>query len=252
MENVFYINRNVDTNRNIYMQNQLTRLGILGTRVEAVEGNLLFNDNSYREKVQDILKIDKRYFEPEWVLNRSNFKVMTSLPTSVYPRFGLYLSTIKALMTAQDHGLNSCTILEDDAIIKSNVKTAVVPEADVVYLGGTFLGPHDSDDELIKIKSDRLKVFGTFGYIVQDINSILKILKAPFQDGQSFDKHADWRSGNIKLRAQSIDNFYKNYFQKYGNCFFINPQSVTHPLDNLSTINKKQYNYEKCGLRFKY
>jgi len=253
MDNCYYINLMESTERNRYMQNQLSKNNININRVQAIRGHLL-RTAAYRDLVSELLEINPKYLKDEWLLNRSNFKTLSMNIDYILPRFGLYLSTIRALIQARNDGHSSCVILEDDCEI---VKPIRIPDinADIIYLGATFQGDRytDGDKKIIKVEPDKIKLFGTFGYYVKDIKSMLRILKSPFQIAKKgYDKHKDWRSGHIKLRCQNIDNFYKNYFQKYGNCYFLNPCPIIHPHDNISTINTASFDYNKNGLRFLY
>ena len=235
MDNCYYINLPTSKDRNRYMMNQLSKNNIDIHRVSGIRG-LGLKTKEFRMIVSNMLEIDEKYLEEEWLSCRSNFKTLSSDIDYILPRFGLYLSTIRALMQAQKDGHKSCVILEDDCIINQPI---AIPKIENAYI--------------IKVEPKKIKLFGTFAYYIQDIKSMLRILKSPFQPGpKGYDKHKDWRSGHIKLRCQNIDNFLKNYFQKYGNCYFINPSPVIHPPDNISTINTTLFDYSKNGLRFLY
>ena len=254
MDNCYYINLPTSKDRNRYMMNQLSKNNIDIHRVSGIRG-LGLKTKEFRMIVSNMLEIDEKYLEEEWLSCRSNFKTLSSDIDYILPRFGLYLSTIRALMQAQKDGHKSCVILEDDCIINQPIAIPKIENADIIYLGATFQGDRytKADEYIIKVEPKKIKLFGTFAYYIQDIKSMLRILKSPFQPGpKGYDKHKDWRSGHIKLRCQNIDNFLKNYFQKYGNCYFINPSPVIHPPDNISTINTALFDYSKNGLRFLY
>ena len=249
--NIFYINLDKSVERKNYMEQQASKKGLDINRISGIYGLDLLNQK-YREKVSNILNINERYLQTNWLLSRSNFKTMSCDINYILPRFGLYLSTIKLLQQAKASGFNNCVVLEDDSIILDEIVVPNIENADIIYLGATFQGERYSNEKIIKVHPDKIKLYGTFAYYVNDIDSMLKVLLAPFQDGKAYDKNPGWRSGTIKLRCQNIDSFLKNYYQKYGDCYFLNPAIVEHPVENISTINKKQYNYGKNNLRFKY
>ena len=248
---IFYINLDKSIERREYMEKQAIDKGLIINRVSGIYGLNLLNQK-YRKNISKILKLDERYLEPDWLLCRSNFKTMSSNINYILPRFGLYLSTIKLLEQAKACGLNNCIVLEDDSIILDKIVVPDIKNADIIYLGATFQGERYSNEKIIKVDPGKIKLYGTFAYYVNDIDAMLKVLRAPFQDGKAYDKNPEWRSGTIKLRCQNIDSFLKNYYQKYGDCYFLNPAQIEHPVENISTINKKQYNYGKNNLRFKY
>lgn len=253
MDNCYYINLMESPERDNYMKNQLSKNNININRVQAIKGRCL-KDEPFKCLVSALLDIDKKFLTEEWLLNRSNFKTLSRDIDYILPRFGLYLSTLRALQQAQNDGHKSCVIMEDDCIIKDKIEIPDI-NADIIYLGATFQGERYTvgDKKIIKVEADKIKLFGTFAYYVKDIKSMIRILKSPFQIGKKgYDKHEDWRSGHIKLRCQNIDNFFKNYYQKYGNCYFLNPCPVIHPHDNISTINSRAFDYGKNGLRFLY
>ena len=250
MLNIFYINMDKNTDRNDFMIQQLNKYDYKINRIAGIDG-LKLKDFDYRNKISSMLNIDTAYLVEPWLKCRSNFKTMSSNIDYILPRFGLYLSTIKLIKTAIMNGLNSCVILEDDAIIKNEIKIPNI-DADLIYLGATFKGDRYAEGELICVDPKKIVLFGTFGYYVNNCQAFLKVLEAPFQGGRSFDKHVLWRSGNIKLRCQNIDSFIKNHYQMNGTVYFVNPQTISHPTKNISTINTKQYNYSNNNLRFEY
>ena len=72
---------------------------------------------------------------------------------------------------------------------------------------------------------------GGFAYIIptrEKIIEIYNVLMSVFNQGKAHDKHKDWRSGVPKMRAQAIDLAYVNHFQKNGNCYILNPVSISH------------------------
>ena len=236
--------------------------------IDAIHGISLMNPK-YRARIAEELKIPYIKLGPDWVSKRSNFKTMTNSLVSILPRFGLYLSTIKSLKYAIKNNYDHVLIMEDDAMLKTTGDIDIEldkneHEPDLVYLGGTcnkscyneFLSlPHQTESKLYSIKPHKLKLYGTFGYVIfgqKKIAEILRILLSVFNDGKSRDKHPDWRSGDIKLRCQAIDLFFINHFQKRGNCKIVYPTLVEHPLCNLSTIDlfpKKKHKLKSYNLK---
>tara|TARA_R110000803_G_scaffold192410_1_gene255235 strand:- start:13 stop:774 length:762 start_codon:yes stop_codon:yes gene_type:complete len=253
MKNIYYLNLDENTERRFEMEAQFDKCGFTGKRIESIKGSLLKNED-YAKLISDTLGIDLKYLNEKWLKNRSNFKTMSNNIDFILPRFGLYLSTIKAIQTALKNGDEDCIILEDDAIITGKIEIPVL-DCDLIYLGATFKGEKYCDGETILVDPKRIKLFGSFGYYIKNLKETLKVLLSVFQEGKSYDKPvpAEWRySLYIKRRCQSIDLFYINYYQKYGIVYFLNPQPISHPNINTSTINKSQYKYSKNGLRFKY
>tara|TARA_R110000765_G_scaffold163464_1_gene268345 strand:- start:240 stop:995 length:756 start_codon:yes stop_codon:yes gene_type:complete len=251
MESIYYLNLAENTTRRIEMEGQLEKYDIVGNRIESIKGIALKNLH-YKTLVSASLGIDMKYLDEEWLLNRSNFKTMSSDIDFILPRFGLYLSTIKAIQTAIKNGDEDAIILEDDAIVTGKIEIPNKIDCDLIYLGATFKGENYGGGETILVDPNRIKLYGTFGYYIKNLRETLGVLLSPFQDGGGKDKHPLWRDSKVKLRCQSMDMFYINYYQKYGTVYFMNPQPISHPIINTSTINKTQYKYFKNGLRFKY
>ena len=252
---IYYLNLNESENRRDFMELQSEKLKKKFIRIPGVNGAKL-KDRCYSHltAIRSGLTIDQ--CRPAYYMNRTNFKTMSMNIDNILPKVGLYLSTIIALRTAIKNKSQGCIILEDDAIINS-LDIPPIDDADIIYLGGTISGSsYDEEKNIIKIYPDRVKIYGTFGYCIPTLPKmveILQILLSPYIDGfKGYDKHQDWRSGRVKLRVQSIDLFFINYFQKYGNCFLLNPLQIEHPLDNESTINNKPFDYKKNNLRFRW
>ena len=245
----YYINLDRSIDRKNEMEKQFLKYNIDGERIQAVDGSRLLTDEKYKRIISIMTDIDEKYLNENWLIDRSNFKTLSRLMNFIAPRFALYLSTILALKTCIEQGENSLVLFEDDCVILQELQIPYIKDADLIYLGGTFSGK-GFDSPIIKVKNPDLKVYGSFSIYIPDCKKILKVLMSPFQSGPSKDKHPDWRSGDVKLRVQAIDLFYVNHFQKYGNCYVLNPSQITHPENNISTINKKMRNYIKLGLRF--
>jgi hypothetical protein len=250
MKSIYYLNLSENTTRQVEMEEQLKKFEYKGNRIESIKG-LELKNLRYRLLVSGSLNLNIKYLNEDWLLNRSNFKTMSNDINYILPRFGLYLSTIKAIQTAIKNGDDDAIILEDDAIINGKLDVPDI-ECDLIYLGATFKGEKYCDGEVIEVDPNRIKLYGTFAYYIKNLKETLKLLLSPFQEGGGKDKHPLWRDPNVKLRSQSIDMFYINYYQKYGKVYFINPQPISHPTINISTINKTQYKYFKNGLRFNY
>lgn len=252
---IYYLNLNESENRRDYMELQSEKLQKKLNRIPAVNGSKL-KDRCYSHltAIRAGLTIDQ--CRPAYYLNRTNFKTMSMNIDNILPKVGLYLTTIIALKTAIKNKSQGCIILEDDAIINS-LEIPPIDNADIIYLGGSISGSsYDEEKTIIKINPEKVKIYGTFGYCIptfEKMKEILQVLLSPYIDAfKGFDKHDNWRSGQVKLRVQSIDLFFINYFQKYGNCYLLNPLQIDHPLENNSTIINKQYNYKKNNLRFSW
>ena len=218
--NILYINLAKSIDRNIDIKSHLKDHNLEGHRINAIDGRRL-KCEQYRKIVADELDIDEYKLEPEYWLNRSNFNSLSRDIDNILPRVGCFLSHIKVLLYAQKQDYDGVCIFEDDVIIKDSIHDElVIPDnTDIMYLGGIFSftePPSPNDNPTIRI-NNLFKLFATSAYIIptrEKITEILNILYSIFNEGKSRDKHKDWRSGHIKLRALSIDRFFINYFQK--------------------------------------
>lgn len=258
--NIVYINLDKRKDRNKIFKNQFKN--IKTKRISAINGLKLTN-KEYREKISNELNIPIDKLIPTFWSNRSNFKSMNKKLEQILPKVGCYLSHLKAIQYAIQKKWSNILILEDDAKTLPNTfsKDFNLPKkCDITYFGGLFwhLEKHNKNiNKWIKINPHKLKLLGTFAYGLNNKNVIMDIynvMRSVFIDSvKSFDKHVDWRSGNIKMRAQSIDFFYTNYFQKYGICYVKNPVLFTHIENDHSDISpfygtttkrwKHNYNY---------
>ena len=259
---ILFINLEKDKKRKEKLVKQLKKYNLKYQRINAVFGKDLLN-KPYRDKLSKELNIPEIKLRPEYWLNRSNFKSLSRDLKNILPRVGLFLSHLRALKYACDNKLDKIVILEDDAIILPTIlqKLMVPINTDIYYLGGTFsnIEKHvkKNKNEFIFIDPEKFKLFGTFGYLIPSFNKIIEILGvlySVFNEGPSKDKHELWRSGKIKLRAQSIDRFYVNWFQKFGTCYVTNIVKIYHPEDEAdeSSINLKKFSYKKHNLKFYY
>ena len=261
--NILYINLKEHEKRNKIFINNFAKYNITTKRIEAINGKKLGN-KQYRKYISKQLNIPEHKLEPEWWLNRSNFNSLSRSIDNILPRVGLFLTHIKCLLYALNNNYNGVVLLEDDSIPLSNVKQKLtIPKnTDIYYLGGTFSqiekpNVKNINKKYIRCDPNKFKLYGTFAMLIPNYNKIyeiLNVLYSVFNEGKSKDKHPDWRTGNIKLRALSIDRFYVNHFQKNGYCYVINKVRFTHPEGNNdnSTINNKKFNYKKHKLTFYY
>jgi hypothetical protein len=267
---IYYINLDDSVERKKKLINNLNKYDLKSNRVSAINGRRLIEDE-YRIKISRLLNVDENKLKPDYWLNRSNFKSLSTDINNILPRVGIFLSIMYAIKTAIENNENGAIFLEDDAIPMKNIlDNLLIPnDTDIFYLGGTFQHLEQAkqsqakqsqakqSNQTIKIDSTQLKLYGAFAFLIpsnKKLIEIKKVLYSIFNDGVSKDKHNDWRSGAIKLRAQSIDRFFVNWFQKYGNCYVTNLVKFYHPTDeeDVSTINRKKFNYKKHKLTFHY
>ena len=245
--NCVYINLDNRTDRNKLFIEQYKQISEKNPyRISAINGHSL-DSLSYRNKVAKELEIKEANLRPEFWLNRRNFKTMISDKQKIMGRVGCFLSHLKAMKIAIRHNWKNILVLEDDVKLLPGSETIdfVPPKnSDLCYLGGMFWHlnkqPPKKETHWIKIDPTALKLIGTFAYCINNtktINDIYNLCKSVFIEGKGRDKDPNWRLGKIKMRAQAIDFLYINYFQKYGNCFVINPIVFTHFEDLGSNIS---------------
>ena len=245
--NCVYINLDKRTDRNKIFIEQYKRIsGKKPYRISAINGHLL-DDKTYRNKVGKDLNIREQYLLPEFWLNRRNFKTMITDKQKIMGRVGCFLSHLKAMKIAISKNWKNILVLEDDVKLLMGSETIdfVPPKnSDLCYLGGMFWHlnkqPREINSKWIKIDPTALKLIGTFAYCINNkktIQDIYNLCRSVFIEGKGHDKHPDWRLGKIKMRAQAMDFLFINYFQKYGNCFVINPILFTHFEDLGSNIS---------------
>ena len=215
-------------------------------RIDAVNGHKL-NDKNYRKKISRELNIPESKLREEFWTDRSNFKTMINDKKKIMGRVGCFLSHMKCMKLAIEKNWSNILVLEDDIKVlpHSKNRTLNLPKnSDIIYLGGMFWHlnkqPPNTKNDLIRINPLQLKLIGTFSYCVinkQTIKDIYNLCNSVFIGGKGHDKHPDWRSGKVKMRAQAMDFFYINYFQKLGNCFVVNPIIFSHNEDLGSNIS---------------
>ena len=245
---ILYINLKEDTEKRKRIEHQLDSLKLSYTRVDAVRGSKLRN-LAYRKKISKLLNVPMNKLSYKFWTDRKNFKTMCNSHSKILNKVGCYLSHLLAMIIANKKNLKSVVILEDDADIQNNYnKDIKVPkDADMVYIGGSFFQKEDKIPKylrkLIKVDTDIFKIAGTFGYIIPNSNTIqdiINVTKSVFLPGKGKDKHKDWRTGKIRLRAQAMDFMYINFFQKYGNCYLVNPIMIIHKEQGSNICNNRQ------------
>ena len=255
--NILYINLEKDLDKNIRMKELLDKLGLSYNRIEAIYGKQLKN-KQYRKKISSILDVPQVKLASSYWMDRKNFKTMTSYESAVLNKVGCYLSHLLAIQTAIDNGFDNVMILEDDIQPLSNINQSfTVPKnADIFYLGGSFFHQKQSlnptSKKTVAIDTNFLKVNGTFAYIIPSRKKMLDIynvLMSVFLDGKGKDKSPNFRSGNVRLRAQSIDFAYINHFQTQGSCYLVNPVMISHE-EMGSNISNNRAKYKLSHILF--
>ncbi len=247
---ILYINLKEDTEKRKRIEHQLDSLKLNYTRVDAVRGSEL-SKLAYRKKIGNLLGIPMTKLKVNYWTDRKNFKTMCKYPDAIMKKVGAYLSHLYAIKIAKDKNLSKILILEDDAnFLDNSNKSFIVPKnADIMYLGGSFFNKVEKTPKLlkrvIKLDTDIIKLVGAFALLIpskQKINDINNVLRAVFLPGKGKDKHKDWRTGTIRLRAQALDFVYLNFFQKFGNCYLVNPVMIEHKeLGSNICNNRKKY-----------
>lgn len=250
---VVYINLQKDIEKSKILQSNLKKAGFSEyQRIDAVYGKNL-KDAGYRKKIGAALGVPADKLKPSFWLDRSNFKTMSPYEHVVLPKVGCYLSHLLAIKTALEKGYNGVLVLEDDSFPLKNIKTkfTIPKDADVYYLGGTFFHQKqnikENNSKHILLNPEELKLCGTFSYILPNKEKMLdmyNLFMSVFNDEEkSNDIHAEWRTGYPKMRAQSADFMYINYFQKYGTSYVINPVLFSHKeMGSNIGENRKTYN----------
>lgn len=238
VENIIYINLLRDENRREYMEKQIRDNNILfeTRRVEAIDGRKMLYNKKYRQYISEEYNIPLEKLDPEYIMSKRNFNTQSRNEEVVYSRLGCLLSHITTIETALSLDMEHVLILEDDVIIKDNIrnKFKCPDDADIVYFGGTFISKKEhkkTQKKIIKIDSDKIQVCGTFGYLIPTREKMLemtKVMRSFLLDGAGKNKPDNWRSGDIRCIARPVDMFYYNYYQKNGNSYFLNPQRVIH------------------------
>jgi hypothetical protein len=244
--NIVYINIDDRQDRRKSIEKQLKSNGLNATRISAVYG-IKLREKKYREKISYAkggIPVPEQKLRPKFWMNRSNFKSMISDETLILGRVGCFLSHLKCYKYALDKGWDNILILEDDVRLLPNCSNEEFElpdngQADIYYFGGMFwhAGPngfdkkaHDgkpSNNQWIKINPEKLKLICCHSYAFankKSIKDMYNLCMSVFLDSdKGFDKHDEWRSGKVKMRAQAIDFACINHFQKNGKCYVHNP-----------------------------
>jgi hypothetical protein len=257
---VLYINLEKDVSKKEILEENLQKNGFHYERIDAIYGKKL-GDKLYREKISKLLDIPDEKLEPSFWMDRKNFKTMCSYEDIVLAKVGCYLSHILAIKTALENNYENVLILEDDSFPLSNINTPfrIPDDADMYYLGGGFMHQvkptiKGSKSEHILLDTSKLKLCCTFAYILpsrEKMEMMYRLFMSVFNDSsdeKSHDIHDDWRTGEPKMRAQSCDFMYINFFQKFGTSYVINPVLFTHKEMGSNIVN----NRKKYDLSFFY
>ena len=247
---ILYINLKEDTEKKKRIEHQLDSLKLKYTRIDAIRGNNL-KSPAYRRKISKLLDIPMSKLTVKYWTDRKNFKTMCKYPDSIMKKVGAYLSHILAVKIANDNNFKSVLIIEDDADFLNNIKQDIhIPKgADLVYLGGSFFNNVKKEPnlvkKLVKLNTDHIKLVGAFAILIPTSSKIVdveNVLRSVFISGKGKDKSEDWRTGDVRLRAQAVDFAYLNFFQKYGNSYLVNPVMISHKeLGSNITNNRQKY-----------
>jgi hypothetical protein len=253
---VLYVNLEKDVSKKEILEENLQKNGFRYERIDAIYGKKL-GDKSYRAKVSKLLDIPDEKLEPSFWMDRKNFKTMCSYEDVVLAKVGCYLSHILAIKTALENNYENVLILEDDSFPLSNINTpfCIPDDADMYYLGGGFMHQikptlKDSKSEHILLDTSKIKLCCTFAYILpsrEKMETMYRLFMSVFNDSsdgssdeKSHDIHEDWRTGEPKMRAQSCDFMYINFFQKFGTSYVINPVLFTHKEMGSNIVNNRK------------
>tara|TARA_R110000803_G_scaffold73109_5_gene136878 strand:- start:395 stop:1168 length:774 start_codon:yes stop_codon:yes gene_type:complete len=223
-----YINLEKDEERMKAVEGDLKSYKIDFNRINAVWGKRL-NEEDYRLKIAKILDLEPQKLEPEYWLNRKNFKTMCKYPKATMSKVGCYLSHLYALKVAVEQNYDKVLILEDDVIIESNREFEIPEDADILYVGGYWMkqkGYKQNDSDVIPIDTRNMKICGCYSFIYPTRQKILdayNLFRSVFLEGPGKDKHKDWRGGKVRMRAETSDFHLINFFQKYGKTYILNP-----------------------------
>ena len=219
--NVLYINLDRRPDRNEYMENELSRLCLKWTRIPAIDGLTLTNE-------------EKTY----WIDN-NKFDTITQNTERIYGQIGCYLSHLKTLKYALDNNIENVLILEDDCKFLSDhndIRIHIPANTDIFYLGGLYWYKPISNVENdytfenfkdtfyyqpnIHIFTNYFRICGSFAYILPSREHIIKLLTTL-----------------LTSKKKSIDMMFISYVQKNTRCFIIQPSLCIKTTQFKSDIN---------------
>ena len=217
---ILYINLDRRPDRKQNIQNELSRLGLKGTRISAVDGKTFSPE------------------EQDYWMDRKNFNTLSRIPERVFGRVGCYLSHLKALKYALENRIEPLLILEDDCRFlteRSDVEIRIPKNCDMYYLGGLYWWKDDQkpkDDytfenirsdyfyqPYIRILPSNFRIACTFAYILPTLEHVEGMFRTLL---------------NVKKKA--VDMMYVTYIQKYENSFIIQPSLCIQSDDYTSDI----------------
>jgi hypothetical protein len=221
--NIAYINLNRNPERNEHIlneiKNNITNYKTL-KRIQAVDGKE-FNED-----------------EKEYWGSRKNFRTMCNIKERVYSRVGCMLSHKKILEYALENELDNILILEDDVTIRDIPDIKDIPkDTDILYFGVTLQRIKEEEKQTgkyIKIDTEYIKVFGTFGFYIPSLEKIKEIYNILF---------------SLK-RNGSIDNDIKNQIHPRGNSYILNPCPITDSELFFSEIGYKEGMYKNLKKQY--
>jgi hypothetical protein len=202
---IYFVNLKERTDRKENLENQFKKLGINNyKRIDAVYGKKLpLKDQNY------------------W-MDKHNFFRMGSDKGKVLARVGCLLSHLNTLKTAiKKYDNNPVVIIEDDIefLVDGKYKFSYPEDCDMCYLGGLYWYSDENDliplnnykDSLIRIDPRQLRIAGTFGYMIPNLQKLKMI----------YDKI-------VSTYKRNIDVMYIRQIQSLGNCYLINPPLINH------------------------
>ena len=240
----FIINLETSQDRREDMIKQMNSLGLTYQIVDAISGeDLVFSE--YRDSISKLLEVPVEKLKPTYYLDRRNFISLSDKWESIAPRVGCFLSHMKCLKLALENNLNEVLILEDDVKILGNLDLIPNVDKEIIYLGATVrkLGewpPSGYYDCL------GLELFGTYGYVIKGIGTMLKIynaMRSTYDDGTRRMKYGI----SERMSMSNIDNFYRRYFHE--DAIVMYPPLVVHRDELPSTISNKPAYKKKYGLK---
>lgn len=202
---IYYVNLKERADRKANLEKQFRNLGIKNyERIDAVYGKKL------------PLK-DQKFW-----MDKHNFFRMGTDSNKVLARVGCLLSHLSALKKAISEYENRPTIfIEDDIefLVNGKYEFSYPEDCDMFYLGGLFWYSDENDliplnnykDSIIHIDPRQLKIAGTFGYMIPNLEK-LKMIYNKINE----------------TYKRNIDVMYIRQIQSLGNCYLLNPPIINH------------------------